>query len=102
MLKPGCLGRGIGKRLYFIDGIMVRRDRPNVHGERAWAGLIAGVVAYDTYAILRSRSTMSTAFYEISRSSRGRLFLVVIWAVLTGHLFRLIPKRFDPMRLWEG
>jgi hypothetical protein len=26
--------------------------------------------------------------------------LITVWGLLTGHLFRLIPKRFDPMRLW--
>ena len=81
----------------------MKQDRPNCHGERAWAALVAGVAAYDVYAIMRRKSTMSTAFYEITRDVRGRLVLIIIWAVLTGHLFRLIPKRFDPMRLWyEG
>lgn len=78
----------------------MRQTRPHHHGERAWAGLVAGVAAYDAYAIRRNKSTMSTAFYEATRGVRGRLLLIAIWAVLTGHLFRLIPKRFDPMRLW--
>ena len=78
----------------------MKQTRPNFHGERAWAVLVAGVAVYDAYAILREKSTMSTAFYEVTRGVRGRLFLITVWGLLTGHLFRLIPKRFDPMRLW--
>lgn len=76
----------------------MRRDRPNRHGERAWVALIAGVVAYDAYAFRYRHSTMSTAFYELSKNWRGRLLLSVVWGFLTAHLFRVIPEKLDPLR----
>jgi hypothetical protein len=77
-------------------------SRPNRHGERAWFALVAGVVAYDAYAFRYKHATMSKAFYELSRNWRGKVLLSVVWAVLTAHLFRMLPERFDPLRSGLG
>lgn len=77
----------------------MKAARPNRHGERAWFALVAGVVAYDAYAFRYKHATMSTAFYELSRNWRGKVLLSAVWALLTVHLFRVVPERFDPLRM---
>lgn len=61
-----------------------------------WLGLTIYVVAYDIWAAKTKRQTLSTAFYEAVSSPRHRYGVVLVWAYLTGHLFKILPRRFDP------
>ena len=57
-------------------------------GNLAWAGIIASVVAYDVWAILRNKETLSGAFDKSLSSRRGTATAtLVLWAGLTVHLF---------------
>jgi len=70
-------------------------------GEAAWVGLALYVAVYDLFAIRSERSTLSAAFFGWFSHRVGRFGVVLAWLALTGHLFRVIPKRFDPLRsLW--
>jgi len=69
-------------------------------GNLAWLGLIIYVTTYDIIALRKNVTTLSTAFYKLSRRRYSSPFVIVLWAVLTGHLFRLLPKKFDPFRSW--
>lgn len=72
------------------------------HGEAAWVGLALYVIGYDVYAIKSGRSTLSAAFFSGFSHKVGRFGVIVAWVMLTGHLFRVIPKRFDPLRSMWG
>jgi len=67
-------------------------------GHLAWVGLIAYITIYDVLALRKGVTTLSTAFYRLSRRRYSSPAVLLIWAVLTGHLFRIIPKKYDPFR----
>lgn len=66
-------------------------------GDAAWIGLLAYVVAYDTYAMLTDRETLSSAYYRALAHPRRRWMTIAVWAGLTGHLFQVIPPKCDPL-----
>lgn len=68
------------------------------NGTKAWIGLTAYVVAYDGWAALKKKETLSQAFYQAVQHPVKRWQVGVLWTYLTCHLFHLIPERFDPLR----
>lgn len=60
---------------------------------KGWIGITAVVIAADTL----DEHTMSEAFREISRHRYGRFAIVPAWALLTLHLFGVLPPRYDPL-----
>ena len=69
-------------------------------GSKAWAGLAAYIVSYDVYAIARNKDTLSMAFYEALRHPVKRWPVIIIWTYITFHLFKFLPDRFDPLRMF--
>jgi hypothetical protein len=68
------------------------------HPEYGWIALAIIVAAAD---VTGSR-TMSDAFRTASRSKIGRPVIIAGWAVLTAHLFGLVPPERDPInQLWR-
>ena len=67
-------------------------------GDAAWAGLAAYVIAYDAWAILTGRETLSASYYRAVQHPLRRWPTLIVWVLLTLHLFHLIPERFDPLR----
>lgn len=67
-------------------------------GDTAWAGLLAYVIAYDLWAMTQGRETLSASYYRAIQHPLRRWPTVLLWLVLTLHLFRIIPERFDPLR----
>ena len=67
-------------------------------GDKAWLGLAAYIAAYDAWAVITRRETLSTAYYRAVLDPRRRWPTVIFWAILSAHLFRLPPERYDPFR----
>lgn len=67
-------------------------------GDTAWAGLLLYVVAYDAWAMLQGRETLSASYYRALQHPIRRWPTLLLWLVLTLHLFHIIPERFDPLR----
>lgn len=61
-------------------------------GDRGW--LIAGAVVIA--ADLIDERTLSDSFREFSRTPYGLAVLIPAWALLTAHLFGIIPEKYDP------
>jgi hypothetical protein len=70
----------------------MRRISP---GSAGWISV--GVVV--VVAELLDERTMSEAFEAASRHPVGRPVLFSAWAILTAHLFGLIPDHYDPFNL---
>lgn len=66
-------------------------------GAAAWIGLVLYVAAYDIAAYLRSWETLSQAYARALEDHR-RWPVVIIWVYLTAHLWKVIPRRYDPLR----
>jgi hypothetical protein len=60
-------------------------------GGWGWLGLTIYIILWDFFAT----DTLSSAFYRAVSHPIQRWFVITIWAVITLHLFKLIPKRFD-------
>lgn len=69
-------------------------------GSKAWAGLAAYIVSYDIYAISRKKDTLSMAFYEALKHPVKRWPVILIWTYITVHLFKFLPDKFDPLRMF--
>lgn len=67
-------------------------------GDRAWIALAVGVAAYDAWAGLTGHETMSQSYYRAIRHPFRKWPTIMVWAYITGHLFHIIPTRFDPLR----
>lgn len=67
-------------------------------GDVAWAGLTLYVVAYDAWAMLHGRETLSSSFFRAVQHPIRRWPTVLLWVIVTLHLFHLIPERYDPLR----
>jgi hypothetical protein len=70
----------------------MRRISP---GSAGWISV--GVVV--VVAELLDERTMSEAFEAASRHPVGRPVLFSAWAILTAHLFGVLPDRCDPFNL---
>jgi hypothetical protein len=64
-------------------------------GGAGWLVIGALVVAWD----LTAPETLSAAFRRATSGPIGSTVVVVTWACLTGHLFRVIPDQADPFTL---
>lgn len=62
-------------------------------GAAGWVSVGAVVIA----AELIDARTMSEAFSAASRHPVGGPVLIASWAILTAHLFGVIPDRYDPV-----
>lgn len=60
---------------------------------QGWAALLAVVIIAD----LTGEVTMSTGFRTLAHNKTFGPPLIVTWAVLTAHLFGLVPARYDPI-----
>ena len=69
-------------------------------GDRAWVGLAAYIIAYDVFAGLTKRETLSMSFARALDAPVRRWPTIVMWVYITAHLFRLVPRRYDPLRRW--
>ena len=67
-------------------------------GDIAWVGLLAYIVAYDAYAMTTGHETLSASYYRALQDPRRQWLTIVVWIGMTGHLFRLIPERYDLLR----
>lgn len=67
-------------------------------GGAAWIGLAAYVTVYDVVAVLHNKDTLSEAFYCAVRHPKRRWPTVLAWTFITGHLFKVIPEKYDPLR----
>lgn len=65
--------------------------------ELGWIGLATYVALYDVAAVLTSNETLSSGFARALRHPLKRASIIAAWAVLTAHLFDLIPERLDPI-----
>lgn len=65
-------------------------------GAKAWIGLTAYVLAYDTFAIITKRDTMSTAFAEAMKHPTKRAIPVTSWWYITVHLHGWMGQ-YDPL-----
>lgn len=64
------------------------------------AGWIATGLVILTAELMDER-TMSEAFCEFSKDPRGKYVVLPLWAVLTAHLFGVIPLKYDPIHnMW--
>lgn len=64
-------------------------------GTAGWALLGTGILAWDLVA----PETLSDAFGRAGATRSGLVVTIVGWAVLTAHLFDLLPSRLDPLHL---
>jgi hypothetical protein len=62
-----------------------------------WALLSVAVGAYEYRQIRAARPTLSAEFSAGLRHPVARWPVVAGWAALTGHLFGVIPARYDPV-----
>jgi hypothetical protein len=65
-------------------------------GAAGWVSVGAVVLA----AELLDERTMSEAFLAASRHPVGGPVMFTAWAVLTAHLFGVIPVHYDPITLF--
>ena len=71
-------------------------------GDRAWVGLACYIVAYDILAVATGRETLSQSYARALDHPLRRWPTTLVWVYLTAHLFRLIPRRLDPLRTWTS
>jgi len=64
-------------------------------GAAGWLVIGVLVVAWDVAA----PETLTAAFQRARSGPVGGTAVAVAWALLTGHLFDVLPKRADPFRL---
>ena len=70
--------------------------RPWLQGGGAgWLVIGVLVLAWD----MAAPETLSAAFHRAKSGPVGGTAVAVAWALLTGHLFEVLPKRADPFRL---
>lgn len=66
-------------------------------GDAAWIGLLAYVVAYDAYAMITGRETLSSSYYRALSDPKRSKLTIAVWLGLSAHLYQLIPKKWDPL-----
>ena len=64
-------------------------------GGAGWLVIGVLVLAWDVAA----PETLSAAFHRARSGPVGGTAVAVAWALLTGHLFEVLPERADPFRL---
>ena len=66
------------------------------NGALGWGLTAATVIAWD----LTAEETMSCAFSRSIRRKSTRPFVAGIWAILTLHLFSVLPEKVDPFKIF--
>jgi len=92
------LGKG---GVHLSGGNKMQKQASGVWG---WLLLLAVVVAWDVVALRTEKvDTLSGAFYKALQSPVRRWPTVLVWAVLTMHLFQWpkFLKRLDPFQFLE-
>lgn len=69
---------------------------PVTPGVWAWAGLVLGVLVYDSWALLKGRETMTAAFGRGLAHRGARWPVAAVWGATTLHLFNRLPRQIDP------
>lgn len=69
-------------------------------GNVGWAGLVAFVLGYDTWAIVAGRESMTAAFGRAIQHPFHRWPVSVAWAITTLHLFGRLPRWLDPFHAY--
>lgn len=72
--------------------------RQHTGGGAGWVAIAALVVIWDMIA----PETLSSAFHRATSGRLGGAAVLVTWAVLTAHLFQVLPERADPVRYSVG
>lgn len=70
-------------------------------GDRAWFVLFVGVALYDWWASESGNDTMSQSFARAVDDPVRRWPTLAFWAYLTGHLVKVVPPKYDPLRRWN-
>ncbi len=70
--------------------ISIDKDKIGTYG---WYGLIIYVIAWDVTA----RETLTDAFDRGMNHPVIRWIACILWGLVTAHLFRVIPKHYDPL-----
>ena len=65
-------------------------------GMRGWLATAFVVLAAD----ILDETTLSESFREFSRTPHGLVITSASWAVLTAHLFGILPPEYDPFVLF--
>ena len=67
-----------------------------------WAAIVGVVVAYDVWAIVSERQTLSSAFWQTQDSKYGPV-VAALWGGLSWHLImgnrQVLPDRFHDLYL---
>lgn len=64
-----------------------------VPGWVGWLVMAGWIIGWDLHP---DTETMSNRFAPVG--THGRKTYVVAWVYITGHLLRIIPERYDPLR----
>ena len=62
-----------------------------MNGNVGWLIMLVYIIAWDILA----PETLSDAFYKAFQHPFHKWWLIVVWVVITLHLFKLVPKRYD-------
>jgi len=68
-------------------------------GYWGWLGITLYVIGYDVVAAYKEGESLSTAFYNAVEHPVRRWFVILLWTMVTAHLFHLVPRRYDPICL---
>ena len=75
---------------------MTIRIRGIKAGTRGWLAMAFVALAVDVL----DEATLSESFRDYSRTPSGRIVTSASWAILTAHLFGLLPPEYDPFVLF--
>lgn len=62
-----------------------------MNGAVGWVVMAIYILIWD----IMSKETLSSAFYRALESPLHRWWVIFIWVVITLHLFKLVPKKYD-------
>ena len=78
-----------------VTGPVQSAVKPWLQGGAGWLVIGVLVVAWDVAA----PETLTAAFQRARSGPVSGTAVALAWALLTGHLFDVLPKRADPFRL---
>jgi hypothetical protein len=78
-----------------VDGPAPGAAKPWLQGGAGWLVIGALVLAWDVAA----PETLTAAFQRARSGPVSGTAVAVAWALLTGHLFDVLPRRADPFRI---
>jgi hypothetical protein len=86
---------GCSQPAYPVTGPVPSTVKPWLQGGAGWLVIGVLVLAWDVAA----PETLSAAFQRARSNPVSATAVAVAWALLTGHLFDVLPERADPFRL---